>query len=252
MGYNRPVRAAAALLALLIALVALAEVTTRILLDDAVTTAATAGLARASGDGPGFAEVSGDARGWAVPDLVRGRLTGVVVVAEQGELGGLPVRRLTASGRMVALNGDAAQDVVIDAAVDPAVFLPSAGQAIGADLSGGRLAPAGPDLLRYSGDVQGVPLTADLRLLPDGAGGLQATVEAVTAGDAPVAAALVPSTGLQILGPQNLPAGFAVESATVLDAGGTALVQVVLHCAGACDLSALGGLTGGAAATVPG
>jgi hypothetical protein len=245
------VRAVAALVALVLVLVALAEVATRTLLDDAVASAAAVGLARASRDGQGFADVSGDARGWAIPDLVRGRLSGVDVVAVDGDLAGLPVRRLTATAGAVDLRGRDARDVVVVATADPGDLLAPAGELVDVDLSGGTVAPAGPDLLRFSGDVGGTPVTADLRLAPDGAGGLLATVESVTSGGEPVPDALLPSTGALVVRAEELPAGFAVESATVRDVAGEAQLEVALRCPGECDLDPLSGLSAGDAVTVP-
>lgn len=240
-------RVTAALLALLLALAGLAEVATRIVLDDAVTTAATAGLAWASQDGQGFAEVTGDARGWAVPDLVRGGLTGVDVVAADGELGGLPIQQLTATTGRVDLGDRRARDVVIVATTDPADLVPRAGDLFGVTFTGGTTTAGGPDLLLFSADMEGVPLTADVRLAPDGVGGLVATAGAVTAGGQPLDPALLPSTGASLLRVEDLPPGFVVESATVREGPGGALVDVALRCAGDCDLAAL---ATGAAATV--
>lgn len=245
MGYNVRVRAAAGVVALLLALACLAEVVTRVLLDDAVTTTATAGLAWSSQDGQGFTEVTGDARGWAVPDLVRGGLSGVDVVATDGELGGLPIQRLTATTGRVDLGDRHARDVAIVATTDPANLVPRAGDLLGVDLTGGTITAGGPDLLLFSGDVAGVALTADVRLAPDGTGGLVATAAAVTADGEPVDPALLPSAGAPLLRAEDLPAGFVVESATVRDGPAGALVDVALRCAGDCDLAAVA--TGSAA-----
>lgn len=241
MRYNREVKAAVAVLALLVALGAAAEIGTRVLLDGAVRAAADLGLRRASSDGGGFADVTGDARGWALPDLLRGRLTGVDVVAVDGELGGLPVGRLSGSTGAVDLGTRQADDVVVVADTDPGALLDTAGELAGADLSGGEVTTAGADTLRFSGEVAGTPVEADVLVAPDGAGGLVATVRSARAAGAAVDPSLLPRSEAALLGPADLPPGFSVTGAEVTSApDGAPVLRVTLECPDRCDLAGTG------------
>jgi hypothetical protein len=239
--YNRAVKAAAAVLALLVALVAAAEIGTRILLDDAVRAAADVGLRRASTDGGGFADVAGDARGWALADLLRGRLSGVEVVAVDGELGGLPVSRVTATTGALDLRTREARDVVVVATTDPRVLLDLAGELAGADLTGGSVDAVSADTLRFSGDVVGTPLVADVRVAPDGSGGLAGTLLSAQAAGVAVDPSLLPRTEATLLTPDDLPPGFAVTGATTGRApDGAPVLQVTLACPERCALAGAG------------
>jgi hypothetical protein len=239
--YNRSVKAAAAVLALLAALVTAAEIGTRILLDDAVRTAADVGLRRASVGGGGFADVVGDARGWALPDLLRGRLSGVEVVAVDGELGGLPVKRLTGTTGQFDLRTREARDVVVVATTDPRALLDLAGELAGADLSGGSIEAVPADTLRFSGDVAGAPLVADVRVAPDGTGGLAATVLSAEAAGLALDPSLLPRSEAAVLTPDDIPSGFAVTAATTgLAPDGAPVLEVTLACPEGCALAAAG------------
>ncbi|MGF1663218.1 MAG: hypothetical protein ACFCVG_12275 [Kineosporiaceae bacterium] len=233
-------KAAAAVLALLVALVAAAEIGTRILLDDAVRAAADVGLRQASG-GTGFADVAGDARGWALPDLLRGRLSGVEMVALDGELGGLPVSRLHGTTGEFDLRTRETRDVVVVATTDPRVLLDLAGEIAGADLSGGSVDPVSADTLRFSGDVAGTELVADVRVAPDGAGGLAGTVLSVEAAGLTVDPSLLPRSEATLLTPEDVPPGFTVTGATTgVAPDGAPVLQVTLVCAEGCTLGGPG------------
>ncbi|MGF1646436.1 MAG: hypothetical protein ACFCVF_05905 [Kineosporiaceae bacterium] len=232
---------AAAVLALLVALVAAAEIGTRILLDDAVRTAADVGLRQSSTGSGGFADVAGDARGWALPDLVRGRLSGMAVEATDGELGGLPVSRLTGRTGAVDLRTREAEDVVVVATTDPRVLLDLAGELTGADLSGGSVAVVSADTLRFSGEVAGTPLVADVQVAPDGAGGLTGSVLSVEAAGLALDPSLLPRTEAVLLGPADIPPGFAVTDATAGQLpDGAPVLQVTLECPDRCVLTGAG------------
>jgi hypothetical protein len=232
------VRVALVLLAVLAALCVAGEVAARRLLDGVVEDAVAAGLRRASTDGTGFATVDAGEQGWAAPDLLRGRLSGVEAEAVDGDIDGLPLERVVLRTGEVDLGGRTADDVVVTASMDGARLLRLAGRLLGEELAGGAVSAVADDTVRFTGGLSGGAVTADVRVAAAADGGLVAEPVAATVDGRPLdPAALVPSGPVHVER-ARLPAGTAVTEVRVSEDAGGARVEVVLECPSGCALEA--------------
>jgi hypothetical protein len=218
---------------LVVGLGAGAEIVARRTVDDRLTTEVRAALASQSRGG--FASVTADEQGWALPDVARGRLSQVDVTALDGTVAGLPVQRLQLSATDLRFADLSAGRVTATATVDGAQALQTLADQFPGPLTG-QIEVLGPDSVRLGATAAGQPATVDVRLRPDGTGGLVAEVVAAQVAGTTVDPAQVGLTGAGLIDGSELPVGLQVTSVTVRQSGGGAAVDVGMQCTAACGL----------------
>ncbi len=220
---------------LLAAVVGGAEIVARRALDDRVQATAVTVLKQASSDGRGFATVTADHSGWALPDIGRGTLTGIDAVAADGELGGLRVDRLTLTAGPIHLDTREADSVQVVATLGPQAVIDVVETSGG--LSGATVAVLAADTIRVSAILQGSAVVIDLRLAAEG-GGIVALPVSATANGQPLDPASMLPPRLELLPAASLPGAVLATGveASSGPGGQGAVVDLRFDCNSGCGV----------------
>lgn len=224
------------LVAIVVGLVGAAEVYTRRSVDDRLTVEVARRLA-AESEGGGFASVTADERGWTGPDLLRGRLSEVDVVAVDGDIRGVPVDRLTVTATDLRVASLSAASVQAAAVVDVTAALAAVSEQTGLAVADGSVTVLGPDSVQVATAIQARPATVDVRVAPDAAGGVSAQVLSLTVDGSPVDPALLAVREVSLLDAARLPADLGVDGVAVTDSPGGPRVTATMSCPSACSLT---------------